>query len=111
MATSSITSGRDFRRVYRTGKKVRDDGITIWAAPRPDAGETRLGMSIRATVGTAVERNRLRRRVKEAFRAYDPVPGRDIVLAATREAAGRNFQELQGSLTTVLERAGVDRRP
>lgn len=110
MATSSLRSGRDFRRVYRTGKKVRDDGITVWAAARPDAGETRLGMSIRAAVGTAVERNRLRRRVREAFRSYDPAPGSDVVLSASREATGRNFQELQGSLSTVLERAGVGRR-
>lgn len=110
MATTSITSSRDFRRVYRTGKKVRDDGITVWVAARPDAGETRLGMSIRAAVGTAVERNRLRRRVKEAFRAYSPEPGADVVLAATREAAGRNFQELQRSVVTVLRGAGVEPR-
>ena len=107
MALASIRSSRDFRRVYRTGKKVRDDGITLWVAPRPDDGETRLGMSIRAAVGTAVERNRLRRRVREAFRSFDPAPGSDVVLAATPEAAGRNFQELKSSLGVALERAGV----
>ena len=93
--------------MYRSGKKVREDGLTVWAASRADGGDTRLGMSIRATTGTAVERNRLRRRVREIFRAYDPAPGSDVVLAATREVAGRNFQDLQDHLTVALKRAGV----
>jgi len=67
-------------------------------------------MSIRATTGTSVERNRLRRRIREIFRAYDPAPGSDVVLAATREATGRNFQDLQAHLRSALERAGVGRR-
>ena len=96
--------------MYRSGKKVREDGLTVWVAPRSDEADTRLGMSIRATTGTAAERNRLRRRVREIFRAYDPLPGSDVVLAATREAAGRNFQDLQSRLTVALERAGVRRR-
>jgi ribonuclease P protein component len=110
LSNASITAGRDFQRVYRSGKKVREDGLTIWAASRPDEGDTRLGMSIRAATGSAVERNRLRRRIREVFRAYDPAPGSDVVLSATREAVGRNFQELQDVLVAALERAGVGRR-
>ena len=111
MARASISSARDFRRVHRTGTRSRIDGITVWAAARPDEGPSRLGMSVRATVGTAVERNRLRRRLREIFRALEPAPGRDIVVAATKEAAGRNFQELQTVVSKALAKAGVEVSP
>jgi ribonuclease P protein component len=65
-------------------------------------------MSVRATVGTAVERNRLRRRLRAIFCSLDPGPGTDIVIAASKEAAGRNFQELQTVVGAALEKAGVE---
>jgi ribonuclease P protein component len=65
-------------------------------------------MAVRATSGTAVERNRVRRRVREIFTAVDP-SGVDIVVSATREAAGKNFQELKDVLVTALDRAGIVR--
>lgn len=107
MARASLTSGREFRRVYRSGERVREDGVTVWAARREDGADARLGMAIRAGVGTAVERNRLRRRMRAIFRAYEPEPGRDVVVQATGEAAGRNFQELTTVLGLALARAGV----
>ena len=67
-------------------------------------------MAIRATAASAVDRNRLRRRTREIVRAFDPAPGNDVVVAATREAAGKNFQDLSSALVTALEKAGVGRR-
>jgi ribonuclease P protein component len=64
-------------------------------------------MSVRATAGGAVERNKLRRRIREIFRAYEPAPGRDVVVQAGSEATGRNFQELTEDLGLALSRAGV----
>ena len=67
-------------------------------------------MAIRATAASAVDRNRLRRRTREIVRAFDPAPGADVVVAASREAAGKNFQELSSTLIHALEKAGVRRR-
>lgn len=107
MAQASLTSGRDFRRVYRSGTRVREDGVTVWVARRDDAADARLGMAIRAGVGTAVERNLLRRRMRAIFRAYEPEAGLDVIVQATGEAAGRNFQKLTEALGLALARAGV----
>lgn len=106
MARASLTSSRDFRRVHRSGKKSRVDGITVWAAPTGSGTPGRLGMAVRAATGTAVERNRLRRRVREIFKAYDPM-GHDVVVSASKEAAGKNFQELRDVLVAALDRAGA----
>lgn len=104
---NSIRSARDFRRVYRAGSTARVDGVTVWSAPRADADAARLGLSIRSSVGTAVERNKLRRRIRAIFTAYEPAPGRDVVVQAGPEATGRNFQELSEVTELAFQRAGV----
>ena len=107
MPRASITSPRDFRRVYRSGTKARSDGLTVWVASRAEDGPSRLGMAVRSGVGSAVARNRLRRRLRELFRSLDVVPGNDVVVSASPEAAGRNFQELREVLTGALTKAGA----
>lgn len=107
MARASLTSSRDFRRVYRSGRRARDNGITVWAVRRDDDGDARLGMAIRASAGTAVERNRVRRRVRAIFRGYAPETGRDVVVQATGDTTGKTFQELEEILGVALGRAGV----
>lgn len=88
---------------------MREDGVIVWAARRDDATGARLGLAIRAQVGTAVERNRLRRRMRSIFTDYAPEGGRDVIIQATGEATGRNFQELTEILGRTLARAGVGR--
>jgi ribonuclease P protein component len=108
VTSSSLSSGRDFQRVYRTGTKARADGITVWTTRSSAEPVTRLGIAIRASVGTAVQRNRLRRRVRAIMRAYRPAPGLDVVIAADRCASSATFQELETHTRAALARAGVE---
>jgi ribonuclease P protein component len=64
-------------------------------------------MAIRASVGTAVERNRLRRRLRAIFSASELAGGHDVIVQATSQAAGKNFQELAEVVGLALDRAGV----
>lgn len=104
MAPASLSSGRDFQRVYRAGKKARADGITVWAAPIAGEGPGRLGIAVRATAGTSVARNRARRRIKAIVRDAAP-PGHDLVVGADRDATGASFQELERHLTQAVAAA------
>ena len=105
----SLTSSRDFRRVYRTGRRARSDGITVWATYSNEPTTARVGMSIRARAGTAVVRNRFRRRAKAILRDVLP-SGAEVVLHADATATGKNFQNLELCLRDALERAGVEYR-
>ena len=68
------------------GRSVSTRYVTLHVFPREDdpEGSPRLGLAVPKTVGTAVERNRLKRRLREAWHALgdDVPPGRDYVLAA-----------------------------
>jgi ribonuclease P protein component len=67
--------------------------LVLYWFPRDDDGEPRLGIAVPKGAGTAVERNRVKRRLRESWRARtgDIPPGRDYVLIA-RPSLGEALQ-------------------
>jgi ribonuclease P protein component len=79
-----LSRSRDFDAVYRHGRSVSTRFLTLYWFPREDGDEPRLGVAVPKAGGGAVVRNRLKRRLREAWRArLDSVrPGCDYVLVA-----------------------------
>ncbi|HYZ19978.1 MAG TPA: ribonuclease P protein component [Gaiellaceae bacterium] len=81
-----LSRSRDFDAVYRHGRSVTTRFLTLYWFPREDDedGEPRLGIAVPKSGGGAVVRNRLKRQLREAWRArLDAVrPGCDYVLVA-----------------------------
>jgi ribonuclease P protein component len=99
----SLRSSSDFRRVVRTGNRARADGLTVFVMARAEGtAPSRIGMSVRAR--GSVARNRVRRRLRAAFRVAAPL-GYDVVIRAGDEAARQDFQELVKSVKSALTRA------
>lgn len=113
-----LSRSRDFDAVYRQGRSVSTRYLVLYAFPRPDEAEeeSRLGLSVSRKVGGAVERNRVKRRLRAAFdQLQESLPrGRDFVLIARPglgEAAEANgFEWLGERVTEVFRLAeGADR--
>ena len=105
-STSTLRTGRDFARVLSSGKRARSDGITVHVARSSQGGSPRLGLSVRTSVGSAVTRNRLKRRVRAAWRDLEATEGVEVVVQANRSAAALRYQELEKHLATALRAAG-----
>ena len=89
-----LSRSGDFDRVYREGRSHANRFLVLYAFPRGDADadrdEVRLGVSVSRKVGGAVERNAVKRALREAFWSLDDAlpRGHDFVLVARPDAAG-----------------------
>src|SRR5881398_850850 len=84
-----LSRSAEFDRVYREGKSHANRYLVIYSFPREtDDASPRLGVSVGRKVGGAVERNRVKRLLREAFWATaDELPdGHDFVLVARPDA-------------------------
>ena len=72
-------------------------------------GINRVGITVSKKLGKAVVRNRVRRRIREAYRLNEELflPGWDIVIVARSRAVEVSFQKLTESLLTLSEAAGL----
>ncbi len=79
----TLKSNSDFRRLYNRGISITDPALVIYYQ-KNRAGICRIGITTSKKIGNAVERNRSRRVLREAFRCVCPnvLPQYDIVLVA-----------------------------
>ena len=80
---------------------------------RSDTGPPRVGFTVSRKVGTAVERNRARRRLREVVRLCDAdrfKPGSDYVLIGRRAALELPFARLVEDFARALARINQQRR-
>jgi ribonuclease P protein component len=62
-----LSRSGDFDRVFRTGRSHAGRELVLYVFPRGDGEDSRLGLSVSRKVGGAVERNRVKRLLREAF--------------------------------------------
>jgi ribonuclease P protein component len=98
----------EFREVYAKGRRV---GNEMFAANflANQAGVARLGLSIAVrTSGGAVQRNRLRRVIRESFRLHrHALPALDIVIGARAAARAASAAQLRAALERLWQRIGA----
>ena len=104
-----LSRSKDFDAVYRHGRSVSTRFLTLYWFAREDGGESpRLGLSVpKKAVPSAVARNRIKRRLREVWRARleSLPPGRDYVLivrSGLAEAADERGAEWLGERVDEL---------
>ncbi|MBA2343392.1 MAG: ribonuclease P protein component [Thermoleophilaceae bacterium] len=111
-----LSRSAEFERVYREGSSHASRYLVVYAFPNGGSEKpSRLGVSVGRKLGGAVERNRVKRLLREAFWASaDELPdGHDFVIVARPDAAGlaqkAGEQGIESALRELLLDAGLAR--
>lgn len=95
----------DFDRVYHAGKRVSSSHFTVFVRPN-ELALNRFGFSIKKALGSAVVRNRIRRRLREMVRGHrQEIPsGWDMVIHPKSSVAKAPFAALTEDLLRLLRK-------
>ena len=123
----SLTGARlrkhaDYQSAYAASRKRQSASMSWFLAPRPAAGAVaeppagpRVGLTAGKVMGKAHERNRIKRRMKEALRRHlDLLPtGCDLILHPRRTVLTMDFKKLEAEIVRILQQATAEaaRRP
>ena len=102
--TSSLKKNHEFKRLYRKGKSAASPCAVIYCL-RNGTSENRLGITVSAKIGGAVQRNLVRRRLKEIYRLNEHklAAGYDIVIVARIKGRYTGFWEMDSSVKGLFK--------
>ncbi len=112
---SRLRKHSDYLRAYAAGRKRQSASMSWFLAPQfgdapttPGAG--RVGLTVGRVVGKAHERNRIKRRMREALRRHvDLLPaGFDLIFHPRRNILTADFAQLEAEIVRILEIAASE---
>lgn len=95
-----------FLRLRRDGVRVRIDPLWCSFVPDSEVVPPQVAFAIGRATGSAVQRNRLRRRLRAVLRDCEVPPGL-LLIGASARANERTFEELEHCLTTLILEAAA----
>jgi ribonuclease P protein component len=112
LASSRLRKHADYLRAYAAGRKRQSTAMSWFLAPQSPEGETapaapRVGLTVGKVIGKAHERNRIKRRMREALRRHvDLLPtGFDLIFHPRRTVLTIEFPQLEREVVRILEQA------
>ena len=106
--TTSLKKNHEFRRLYNRGKSEVSQHAVVYCRRNGSVGN-RLGITVSTKVGNAVQRNLIRRRLKEIYRLSEDSlqQGYDIVIVARVKSRFSKYQELEKSVLSLFRKLKI----
>ena len=94
----------DFERVYKQGRRHFSPNITVFYLRRMDGEGMRVGFTVGRALGGAVDRNRMKRRLRESVRLSRPStsPAVDVVINPKKSVRTAEFSILLGEVSRAF---------
>ncbi|MBN1856410.1 MAG: ribonuclease P protein component [Dehalococcoidia bacterium] len=102
----SLTAREQFSSVFREGRAYFGS-VVVLRVMKNDLGASRLGLVVGKRVGGAVQRNRVKRWIREVVRVRALSQGWDIVVIARPSIQGARYQDVELELQRLLVKASV----
>lgn len=104
-----IKKEHEFQRVFQKGQSYANKRFVVYTIDRPDNYHFRIGISVGKKVGNAVERNRIKRKIRAAIYELQPKikEQRDFIVIARPSAKELSMDEMKKNLIHVLKIANL----
>jgi ribonuclease P protein component len=112
-----LSKHADYQRAYAASRKYRSVSMSWFLAPQLPFGvaaelpvSPRVGLTVGKVMGKAHERNRMKRRMREALRRHvDLLPlGCDLILHPRRAVLTLDFRKLEAEVVRILQQAKAE---
>ncbi|WP_409967120.1 ribonuclease P protein component [Bengtsoniella intestinalis] len=109
---NTLKKNHEFRRLYQKGASAVGPGMVIYCR-KNRLGTNRVGFTVSVKLGSAVVRNRARRRLREAYRLTLPnmKSGWDIVVVARSRCLTMPWKDLQQTFTHLCKKVDLLQKP
>lgn len=107
--TESIKRNYEFARVYRKGSHYKTKNLTLYVLDG-NRSTTRLGITVsKKAYGRSVDRNRVRRLVRESFRSFEDElkMNKDMVFVVRKNPELPDFSEIKTEMEYLLKQSGL----
>lgn len=96
----------EFNKVYNEGRYYVEKYVVMYIIVNNSASN-RVGFSVSKKVGNSVERNRVKRLMKEVYRKFaDSIKlGYDMVFTARAGSADADYKMIEGNIRSILKKA------
>ena len=107
-SVETLKTNSDFRRAYGRGKSYTNPALVMYVR-KNRAGSCRIGITASKKIGNAVQRNRARRVIREAFRQVNlPLKGNyDVIFVARTKTVYKKSTDIYNVMVPMLIEAGV----
>ena len=110
-AATRLRKHADYQRAYKASRKQSSSSMTFFYAPQPELEDDnpRVGITAGRVLGNAVERNRIKRRMRAAIRANQLLlpAGIDVILHPRRSVLETNYAELQREVGRIFTKVAA----
>lgn len=99
----------EFQRVFHKGESKANRQLVLYVYPKPEQTHFRAGLSVGKKMGNAVQRNQIKRYIRQALHELEPAirPDIDFILIARQDIRTKTFEEVKKSIIHVMKLANI----